>query len=97
MTCTWSTAASVGLVALLRALGCGLVVSSDELGDEIDGVAADIDEYEELAATLEAARTQALDEHATALRVAGPWLAWLDGQTLTVRDHAQGAQGADGV
>ncbi|HVH97571.1 MAG TPA: hypothetical protein VM869_02635, partial [Enhygromyxa sp.] len=44
-------------------------------------------EYEELTATLEDDRTQALDDAVTDITTAGPWLAWLDGQTLGLRRY----------
>lgn len=90
MTSTSSTAAELlGLCGL--ALGCGLVVGGEQ-PDESDSIADDIAEYEELVATLEAGRTQALDPSAEAVTTAGPWLAWIDGQTLGLRRHPDGLE-----
>jgi hypothetical protein len=82
MTSTWSPAISLcGL-----ALGCGLVVGGEAL-DDGDPIADDIAQYEQLAASLEADREQALDETVTMLTTHGPWLAWIDEQTLGLRRY----------
>jgi hypothetical protein len=87
MTSTSSIAAELALVGVSAlALGCGLVVGGEPL-DEGDSIADDIAQYEQLVATLEAERAQALDEQVTEVTSAGPWLAWLDGQALGLRRY----------
>lgn len=73
-------------------LGCGLVIGGDPITDGGDPIADDIAQYEELVATLDAAREQALDNTATAVTTAGPWLAWLDGSVLGLRRYPDGLE-----
>jgi hypothetical protein len=92
MTFTSSIAAELALASACGlSCGCGLVVGGDPL-DDGDSVTDDIAEYEQLVATLEVAREQVLDEAAEAVMTAGPWLAWLDGQTLGLRRHPDGLE-----
>jgi hypothetical protein len=72
-------------------LGCGLVVGGDPI-DDGDPIAEDIAEYEELAASLAAEREQVLDEGVTMVTTRGPWLAWIDGQTLGLRRYPDGLE-----
>jgi hypothetical protein len=93
MTFTSSVAAEAkrgrAALVLVLASGCGLVVGGESL-DEGDAVADDIAQYEALVATLEDEREQALGEDVTAISTAGPWLAWLDEQTLGLRRYPDG-------
>lgn len=89
MTSTSSTAVDHLLFALAASactLGCGLVVGGEPL-EQGSSIEDDIAEYEELVATLEANREQALGEHVTNVTSTGPWLAWLDGQALGLRRY----------
>lgn len=84
MKSTSSTAVSAAFGSLL--LGCGLVIGG-EPPDRDDPIADDIAEYQQLVAELEAEREQALTEEVTAISTAGPWLAWLDQQSLGLRRY----------
>src|SRR5262245_7947873 len=87
MTSTSSPAISLCCLTL----GCGLVVGGETL-DDGDPIADDIAEYEELAASLEADREQVLGEAVTTVTTHGPWLAWIDGQTLGLRRYPDGLE-----
>lgn len=91
MTSTSSTAARLGLAAWLgfaaASIGaCGLVVNGEELGAEA-GVEDDILEYAQLGAALDDERDQALGADVVVLRTGGPWLAWIDGDSLGLRRY----------
>jgi hypothetical protein len=62
------------------------VVNGEELGGEA-GVEDDIREYEQLGATLDDERELALGPDASDVRTGGPWLAWVDGDTLGLRRY----------
>jgi len=71
--------------------GCGLVVGGEQL-DGGDPIADDLAQYQQLVTALEAERTQALAETVEAVTTAGPWLAWIDGQTLGLRRVTDGLE-----
>ena len=80
-------ALSLALVVASAALaGCGIVIDGEELGED-DGVEADLAEYAELVEALEDDRELALPAEATQVSTAGPWLAWIEGETLGLRRY----------
>ncbi|MFO7563703.1 MAG: hypothetical protein R6X02_13730 [Enhygromyxa sp.] len=77
---------------MCSSIGCGLVVGGDPLADEGDSIADDLAQYQELAATLEAEREQALGDAVTEVSSAGSWLAWLDRPILGLRRYPDGLE-----